>query len=127
MGEKEREISMCGCLSCALTGHLACNPGMIPVWESNQRPFDLQPALNPLSYASQGCFCLFLKHFFISGTTRYFRLILCGVFCCLGFFQLENGIRNQNLGAKRVHCYWGFAFFVLSQLTKRRNVCCLLN
>ena len=52
--KRGREISMCGCLSCALTGHLACNPGMIPVWESNQRPFDLQPALNPLSYTSKG-------------------------------------------------------------------------
>ena len=39
----------------APTGDLAHNPGMRPDWESNWRPFGLQPALNPLSYASQGC------------------------------------------------------------------------
>ena len=34
-------------------GDLARNPGMCPDWESNRQPFGLQPALNPLSYASQ--------------------------------------------------------------------------
>ena len=38
----------------APTGDLACNPGMCPDWELNRQPFDLQPTLNPLSYASQG-------------------------------------------------------------------------
>ena len=36
------------------TGAPACNPGMCPDWESNWQPFGLQPALNPLSYTSQG-------------------------------------------------------------------------
>ena len=36
------------------TGDLAHNPGMCPDWESNQQPFGSQPALNPLSYTSQG-------------------------------------------------------------------------
>ena len=48
----------------ALTGDLARNPGMCPDWESNWRPFGLQPALNPLSYTSQGCFFSFLFFFF---------------------------------------------------------------
>ena len=37
----------------APTGDLAHNPGVCPDWESNQRPFDSQPALYPLSYTSQ--------------------------------------------------------------------------
>ena len=37
----------------APTGDPACNPGMCPDWESNWRPFILQPTLNPLSYTSQ--------------------------------------------------------------------------
>ena len=36
--EKERETSMCGCLLCAPTGDLPCNPGMCPDWESNLQP-----------------------------------------------------------------------------------------
>ena len=35
---------MCGCLWCAPTGDLACNPGMCPDWESNWQPFGLQAA-----------------------------------------------------------------------------------
>ena len=42
------------------TGDLACNPGICPDWESNQQPFGLQPALNPLSYTSQGPLCTLL-------------------------------------------------------------------
>ena len=34
-----RETSMCGCLLHAPTGDLACNAGMCPDWEFNQRPF----------------------------------------------------------------------------------------
>ena len=43
----------------ALTGALACNPGMCPDWESNQQPFGSQPVLNPLSYTSQGLLKLY--------------------------------------------------------------------
>ena len=38
----------------AFTGDLARNPGMCPDWESDQGSFGSQPALNPLSYNSQG-------------------------------------------------------------------------
>ena len=38
----------------APSGDLAHNPGMCPDWESNWVPFGLQPALNPLSYTTQG-------------------------------------------------------------------------
>ena len=41
----------------APTGDLACNPGMCPNWESNQRHFVLQPTPSPLSYTSQGTTC----------------------------------------------------------------------
>ena len=55
MGEREREKYQCVVAShVAPTGDLACNPGMCPYWESNWQPFGLQPALNPLSSASQG-------------------------------------------------------------------------
>ena len=43
----------------ALTGALACNPGMCPDWESNQQPFGSQPVFNPLSYTSQGLLKLY--------------------------------------------------------------------
>ena len=33
---------MCGCLLPASPGDLACNLGMCPDWELNQRPFGLQ-------------------------------------------------------------------------------------
>ena len=33
---------MRGCLLCALSGNLACIPGMCPDWESNQRSFGSQ-------------------------------------------------------------------------------------
>ena len=41
-GERGREKSMCGCTLVPPTGDLACNPGMWPDWEPNQRPFGLQ-------------------------------------------------------------------------------------
>ena len=34
------------------------------------------------------------------------------------FFLLENGIRNQDLGARYTHCYWGVLSFGPPQLTK---------
>ena len=55
VGEKGREKHQCVIAShVPRTGDLALNPGMCPDWESNWRPFDLQPSLNPLSYTSQG-------------------------------------------------------------------------
>ena len=54
-GDREGEKHQCVVAShVAPTGDLVCNPGMCPDWESNQQPFGLQPALNPLSYTSQG-------------------------------------------------------------------------
>ena len=50
---RERNIIVC-CLSHGPHWGLAHNPGMCPNWESNQRPFGLQPALSQLSYTSQG-------------------------------------------------------------------------
>ena len=83
-GEKNQRV-VASCVS--LIGYLACNPGMCPDWESNQRPVGLQPMLNPLSYTSQGCywsfnsalfFCLmafiswlFLVYFPLNVSTRY--------------------------------------------------------
>ena len=41
--ERERNINVWLPLTCPPnTGDLACNPGMCPDWESNQRPFGLQ-------------------------------------------------------------------------------------
>ena len=40
---------------CVVASRLAHNPGMCPDQESNWRPFDSQPALNPQSYTSQSC------------------------------------------------------------------------
>ena len=53
------------------TGDLACNPGMCPDWGLNQWPFGLQPALNPLSYTSQGSFYFIL--FFLNILNVYFN------------------------------------------------------
>ena len=55
--EREREGQKHQCVVAshvAPTGDLACNPGICPDWESNWRSFGSQPALNPLSYTSQG-------------------------------------------------------------------------
>ena len=61
VGEREEEKHQCVVAShVAPTGDLACNPGMCPDWELN-RPFGLQPALNPLSYTSQGSSINILK------------------------------------------------------------------
>ena len=49
-GEREGKKYQCA----PPKGDLAGNPGMGPDWESNQRPFGSQPALNSLSYTSQG-------------------------------------------------------------------------
>ena len=44
---------MCGCLSRAPHWGLACNPGMCPDWELNQRPFGSQGGPQSLSHTSQ--------------------------------------------------------------------------
>ena len=64
--KKGRETSMCGCLSSAPTGDLACNPGMCPNWNPTGNPLVRRPALNPLSHTSQGSF----PHFKGSGYQR---------------------------------------------------------
>ena len=43
------------------TGNLTQNPGMCPDWESNRDPLVRWPALNPLSYTSQGTIHFFFK------------------------------------------------------------------
>ena len=54
-GEREEEKHQCVVASHAPpTGDLACNPGMCPNWESNQRPFGSQPVLHALNHTSQG-------------------------------------------------------------------------
>ena len=56
-GEREGKKHQCVVAShMAPTGDLPCNPGMYPDWKSNWQPFGSKPALNPLSYTSQGCF-----------------------------------------------------------------------
>ena len=53
--ERQGEKHQCvGASQAASTGDLAYNPGRYSDWELNQWPLDLQPALNPLSYTSQG-------------------------------------------------------------------------
>ena len=55
-GEREGEKHQCVVASCVPpSGDLAHTLGMYPDWDSNLQPFDLQPALNPLSNTSQGC------------------------------------------------------------------------
>ena len=51
--ERERNIDWLP-LTHSPTRHLACNPGMCPDQESNQRPFSLRDAHNPLRHTSQG-------------------------------------------------------------------------
>ena len=57
--EGEREGEKHQCVVAPLTpptGDPAHNPGTCPDWESNCDPLVRRPALNPLSYTSQGCF-----------------------------------------------------------------------
>ena len=55
------------------TGDVAHNPGMCPDWESNQRPFGLQPTLNPLSYTSQGLTFIFMMCEIVSHSPQRWR------------------------------------------------------
>ena len=43
------------------TGDLACNPGMCPDWESNQRPFNSQAGAQSTELHQQGLGCGFLN------------------------------------------------------------------
>ena len=50
-GEREGEKHQCVVAShVASPGDLACNPGMCPDWELNQRPFGSQPVLKGTSF-----------------------------------------------------------------------------
>ena len=79
-GEREGEKHQCVVASRGPpTGYLACNAGMCPDWESNQRPFGLQPVLNPLSYTSQGK----KEHFyFLAYSSVWFLIFLFLNFYC---------------------------------------------
>ena len=58
-GEKQRGKHQCVVAShTPATGDLDHNPVMCPDWESNCDPLAHRPALNPLSYTSQGQFVL---------------------------------------------------------------------
>ena len=52
--ERERETTMCGCLLRAPHWGPGLQPRHVPDWESNHDPLVRRPALNPLSYTSQG-------------------------------------------------------------------------
>ena len=53
--ERERETSMCGCLSNALSWDLAHNPGMCRDWELNLRPFGSQAGAQSTEPYQPGC------------------------------------------------------------------------
>ena len=69
-GEKHQCLVASGT---SLTGDLAHNPGMCLDWESNQRPFGAQAAVNPLSNITRVdnifLFCYLLKNFSTSTIT----------------------------------------------------------
>ena len=61
-GEREGEKHQCVVASWVPpTRDLACNPGMCPDWELNQRPFGSQAGAQSLSHTSQGSFYSFLR------------------------------------------------------------------
>ncbi|KAF6111422.1 sirtuin 5 [Phyllostomus discolor] len=77
-GERERERD----INVWLLGAVACNLDMCPDWESNLLHFGSQPALNPLSYASQSpvhvftfVFLSFFTPAFLSSLLIYFLLL----------------------------------------------------
>ena len=45
------------------TGDLACNPGMCPDWESNQRPFGSQAGTQSTGPHQLGCLPFLFGHF----------------------------------------------------------------
>ena len=65
-------------------GDLTCNPGMCPDWELNCDPLVPRPALNPLSYTSQGRKIYFYSH------TPFFPPLPCPHICQLTFFKVSS-------------------------------------
>ena len=57
--KRGRETSVCGCLLCAPYWDLACNPGMCPDQESNQRPFGSQACAQSTEPHQPGLFLVF--------------------------------------------------------------------
>ena len=120
---------MCGCLShvpllgtwpatqtCALTGN----------WTHN--PLVCRPALNPLSYTSQGHFFFFLRLSFLGASQIFESVVSCFFFPNLGHLQtkylfFEYFFRPTFFPLSFWHEYfifyynprglWGFAFFSL--------------
>ena len=78
--------------------------------------------------------CCFSEHF-LFGAIRRSRLILFIFYPSpkishlskFQFLLLENNIRNQDLGARYAHCYWGVIASRSSQVTEQgsTNVCTL--
>ena len=61
--EREGENHQCVVASHTLpTGDLACNPGMCPDWESNQRPFGSQASTQSTEPHQPGRYIINLKH-----------------------------------------------------------------
>ena len=70
--EREREGEKHHCVVASRappTGDLAHNPGMCPDWESNHDHLVHRPALNPLSYTSQGW-----MHYFLLKTSSSLKI-----------------------------------------------------
>ena len=57
---------MHSCLTCPTLGAWPKTQALCPDWESIQQPFGLQPALNPLSYTSQGTMLFLMAHLQVS-------------------------------------------------------------
>ena len=55
-GEKHQLVASCT----PLTGDLACNSGMCPDWESNQRPFGSQAGAQSIELHQLGLKCLII-------------------------------------------------------------------
>ena len=83
--EREGEKHQCVVASRAPpAGDLTCNPGMCPDWELNCDPLVPRPALNPLSYTSQGRKIYFYSH------TPFFPPLPCPHICQLTFFKVSS-------------------------------------
>ena len=70
-GEREGEKHQCTVAShTPLTGDLACNPGMCPDWESNQRPFGSQAGTQSIKPHQPGSNTFFKKVMTLSSLGR---------------------------------------------------------
>ena len=70
--KRGRETSMCGCLLCAPYWGLGLQPRHVPQtgnWTGD--PLVCRPALNPLSYTSQGSHCLCFKLSLLTKELKY--------------------------------------------------------